>query len=414
MHFFTSINLNYLPKARVLAKSVKRNCKDSWFTLVLSDKLPDEFDLSSEPFDEVWLITELGLPVENINLWIFKHTVVELCTAVKGQALLKALNSSRSDKIVYLDPDTVVFDDLSALDDLMDEHDIIITPHITRPLNNKDYIDNIEINSILAHGVYNLGFLAVKKSEEGINFATWWRDRLMEYCIDDVSSGLFTDQKWIDMAPALFNVHILKNTAFNVAAWNVMQRNISSNNDKYYVDGYPLQFYHFTGFDSGAHMMCVNSYAPGNESLFNLLRWYNDEQKQGNENIYAKAVSIYNVYSNNEAVTPSQRYLLRIRKDLHEKFKEQNPYNVTGDDKCYYTWYKNEFTDNNRVEIPHPYDRDKRLKDLEKQVVNFSSGRQLLKAYIRMVIHSKIRNPEKRKNVINFFVRLNKKLKFGK
>ena len=41
-----------------------------------------------EPFDEVVYAEDLHVPVDNIKWWIFTHTVVEICTAVKGQACL--------------------------------------------------------------------------------------------------------------------------------------------------------------------------------------------------------------------------------------------------------------------------------------------------------------------------------------
>ena len=53
---FTSIAANYLPKARLLARSIKRVAPDAHFCLMLVDDAPDTFDLVSEPFDStlVW------------------------------------------------------------------------------------------------------------------------------------------------------------------------------------------------------------------------------------------------------------------------------------------------------------------------------------------------------------------------
>ena len=70
MHFYTSININYLPKARILAKSVKKFCPDSKFSLVFSDVMPQEIEPQKEPFDEIITIDNLGLPVSNLNFWI--------------------------------------------------------------------------------------------------------------------------------------------------------------------------------------------------------------------------------------------------------------------------------------------------------------------------------------------------------
>lgn len=71
MHFYTSINNNYMPKARILAKSVKRHHPYSKFSLILSDALPESVNPDEEPFDEILCIDELNLPVENLTNWIF-------------------------------------------------------------------------------------------------------------------------------------------------------------------------------------------------------------------------------------------------------------------------------------------------------------------------------------------------------
>ena len=175
MHFYTSININYFSKARILAKSVKRYCKNARFSLILSDKMPDNINIDEEPFDDIITIDSLGIPVDNLYLWIFIHTTVELCTAVKGQALVRFLEEG-SEKVVYLDPDIVVYNDLKDIAVMLDEHDVLLTPHQTIPEKTKQGIIDNEICS-LRHGVYNFGFFAVKNSENGLAFAQWWRDR---------------------------------------------------------------------------------------------------------------------------------------------------------------------------------------------------------------------------------------------
>src|SRR3546814_8145195 len=76
----------------------------------------------------------------------------------------------------------------------------------------------MEISS-LAHGSYNLGFLAVSRSANSQAFLQWWADRLFLYCYDDKSRGIFTDQKWIDLAPSFFDVAILKHHGYDFATW---------------------------------------------------------------------------------------------------------------------------------------------------------------------------------------------------
>ena len=86
MVIFTSIAANYIPKARILARSVKRHCPDARFVVLLCDKIPTELANSIEPFDAMIQIRDLDIPVDNLPAWIFSHSVIELCTAVKGAA----------------------------------------------------------------------------------------------------------------------------------------------------------------------------------------------------------------------------------------------------------------------------------------------------------------------------------------
>ena len=244
MTFFTSINNCYLPKARVLAKSLKNFMPDSYIILILSDKLPDGIIIENEPFDEIITIEQLGIPVENLNMWIFRHSVIELCTAVKGQALYNLLE--KYDKVVYFDPDIVIFDKLDVLENLLDQYDIIYTPHLTVPENNDRDIFINEISS-LKHGIYNFGFFAVKSTENGRLYAKWYRDRLLKYCRDDKANGLFTDQRWGDLGPSLFNnLYIWKHPGANVCVWNLSHRIVTRIDKKYFVNGEPLIFYHFS------------------------------------------------------------------------------------------------------------------------------------------------------------------------
>jgi hypothetical protein len=341
MTFFTSINNFYLAKARVLAKSVKQYMPDAPFILILSDKIPKEFVLDEEPFDEVITIEELGIPVENLNMWIYIHSVVELCTAVKGQALYNLLD--RYDKVVYLDPDIVVFDNFQILDNLLEKYDIIFTPHLTFPEENNIDILNNEICS-LQHGIYNFGFFAVKANVNGKLYAKWYRDRLIKYCKDDIANGLFTDQRWGDIAPAIFdNLYIWKHPGANVSTWNLSHRIITKQNDIYYSNGEPLLFYHFSGFDSGNQLTMLNMYSNGNPVLYELRNWYLNKINENGQKESNNLVCFYNVYSDGTNVTPEERIVIRNKLDLQFSFSKTNPYEK--ENNSYYSWFQNKKND---------------------------------------------------------------------
>ena len=218
IHVFTSITCNYLPKARVLAQSVKQAHPEFVFHLVLADSLPGWFRIDEEPFDSVISLSELG--IKNHEQWVFKRSVVEACTGVKGFALVKLLGQRDCTAVLYLDPDIVV---LSRMDEMLREFknsSVLLTPHLTEPETSVEAILDNEF-SVLQHGIYNLGFLAVSNSAEGRRFAEWWKDRLNDFCYDDIPRGIFTDQRSADLAPAYFDgIRVLRGPEYNVCTWN--------------------------------------------------------------------------------------------------------------------------------------------------------------------------------------------------
>ena len=199
LHFFTSAAINYIPKVRLLLDSIREFHPEAKIHLALADERPANLALD-EMFDSVWSPADLS--IENWKSWAFKHTIVELATAIKPFVLEKLLVND-GDRVIYMDPDTVLY---SRLDDVLQtlEHASIgLTPYQTTPEDDWRAVVDNEICS-LQHGIYNLGFVAVAATDAGRAFAAWWRERCYRLCIDDVPNGLFTDQRWVDLVPALF------------------------------------------------------------------------------------------------------------------------------------------------------------------------------------------------------------------
>lgn len=335
MYFYTSITTNYLPKARVLAKTLKQYNQDAIFYLAIADDLPQNFDLKNEPFDEVLFIQDI-INVDNLAAWIFKHTVVELCTAIKAAAALKIFNTTTANKVVYLDPDIAVFSSLDELSQLLDNCNFALTPHLTTPEKTHDAILDNEVCA-LKHGIYNLGFLAVRRCDEGMAFLKWWHARLLEFCYDDIPNGIFTDQRWIDLAPAFFDgCKIIREPNYNIATWNLNNRLVSQGaDDEYLAEGKPLQFFHFSGFDSKAHHSMLSKYGKKDSCVFKLSEWYTAAIAQSGQENLGNTPCKYSFYSNGEKIENIHRKLYRTRKDLEIAFP--SPYS-TEQKNSYLSW----------------------------------------------------------------------------
>ncbi len=323
MHFFTSVTTCYIPKARVLAKTLKEHNPDAILHLVISDDLPRDFELENEDFDFVWKAEDF-IKTENNQKWFYMHTVVELCTAVKGAAALHILNQTKADKLVYLDPDIGVFDNLDSLAVMLDKNSVLITPHQTAPATSKSGIIEEEICS-LKHGVYNFGFFAVKNDENGLRFLNWWNERLMQFCYDDIANGLFTDQKWGDMIPALFEfAKIVRDPVYNVATWNLATRKITGNEkDGWKVNGKPLAFYHFTGFDSGAHRIMLARHGKEGDPVWNLSLMYERMINDMGQDKLGQTAFKYAFYENGDKISKAERLFFRTT-DAYDRF--DNPF----------------------------------------------------------------------------------------
>jgi hypothetical protein len=323
MDVFTSITLNYLPKARVLASSLKRFHPHWNFHLLISDRLPgyDGFSLDNELdnslFDRVVWLDDLDIP--NRQAWIFKHTVVELCTAVKG-VYLQELAAAGVEKIIYIDPDIAIFNELSPLEGWLDEHAILLAPHLLDFSDQPAAILDNEIAGTMRHGTFNLGFLAVNTTRpEGKRFVDWWGSRLMDYCYADYDQGLFTDQKWCDLVPSFFEDYfVIRDPGYDVASWNIDKRQMSMTpkGEIRINEHYPLRFYHFTGYDSGAGSTMTERYGGGNELLNEIWDWYLREIQRMGQEEHGKRPCFYSFYANGHEIPNSVRKLYRTKPDL--------------------------------------------------------------------------------------------------
>lgn len=316
MVIFTSICANYLHKARTLAKSVKDNIKDAVFVVSLLEK-EHKKEYEYPFFDEIVLAKDAWST--GFEKFIFKHTIVEASTSVKGRFFQYLYEKyPEEDKFVYLDPDVFVYSDFKELRELLDSRPIILCPHLLQAGN----ID-MELSST-AHGVYNLGFLAVNRSKEAERFIDWWAERLFLFCYDEIGKGIFTDQKWVDLAPCFFDVQIFKHKGYDFAPWSLLNCGMYEQNNKVYVQGDELRFIHFSGYGSSTEK-CMREWLPEGEHVFKkLYREYSVIHQDNDKDGISKSKWSYAYYSSGEKIKDEIRIM--YRQDYHVMNLENNPF----------------------------------------------------------------------------------------
>ncbi|RUL73092.1 hypothetical protein [Dyella choica] len=306
MIFYTSICSNYLPKAMALAESVKKHCKDAKFVLCLVEREIPAVARNFAHFDDVKLAEDAGW--ENFDAFIFRHSIVEASTAVKPRFMQYLMETYRDeDKFVYLDPDVLVYGEFIELDAMLEKESIVLCPHLLRPGN----VD-MEISS-LAHGTYNLGFLALRRSQNAAEFLGWWAERLFHYCYDDKSKGIFTDQKWIDLAPCFFDVKVFKHHGYDFATWSLLGSDLRQLDGDYVVNGDPLRFIHFSGLDSGTIDKAIGWWLDeaNKDTFVSLYRQYKELlQAHGQANL-GKTRWSYSTYVSGQSIGQRARMAYR-------------------------------------------------------------------------------------------------------
>ena len=318
---YSSFTFSYLNRARVLFQTLRRFHPD-WELVALITDLPPAgfaFNPGSEPFDRVVWAQDLGIP--NFDAWLFKHDVVEVCTAVKGPFLHQAC-SSGADAVIYLDPDTALFASLEPLERWLEESDILLTPHLVDANDDPQAIEDNDLSASRT-GIFNLGFVAVRTRGEGARFARWWNDRLLAWCYDEMDRGLFVDQRWCDHVPALFDkVRLVRDPGYNVASWNLSRRALSVEKDgRITVNGALLRFWHFTKLGPLGDAM-TKKYGATNFPVYEIWRWYKAQVAAVTEMAIPGRWWAYNSYADGRAIEKSDRVLYRRRTDLQAAFPD--------------------------------------------------------------------------------------------
>ncbi|SDM60442.1 hypothetical protein SAMN04488137_0983 [Fictibacillus solisalsi] len=247
MIFCTSVCMNHLAMAKALAQSIRKHHPESKMVVCLIEKhLPVSVD-GLDLFDEIVLAKDMGYL--HFEQTIFKYSQYETAGFSKGQLFRYIFQKYPNEQhVVYLDGDTLVFGPFTEIKDALRLHSIVLTPHILNPVTNPAYLSS-EL-ALLYTGNFNTGLIALKRSNESLEFLDWFCYRLDHYCYTDPPRGLYNEQKWMELVPVFFDkVMNVKHPGYNVANWNLFERNITQKNGTYHVNNHPLRFFHFSGLE---------------------------------------------------------------------------------------------------------------------------------------------------------------------
>jgi hypothetical protein len=255
MAYCTILSTNYLAKALTLAESLRRHHPGARLTVLVIDSA-DAAQLTGVRHDGVELVGTdvLGLPHRAVLRLATIYDLVEFATAVKP-LLLKALLEG-AEQAAYLDPDTYVTSPMVELSPDLEatEGGILLTPHFLAPVPPDA---ELQETHLLTVGVYNLGFCAVDR--RALGFLDWWWGHLVDECLWEPLSGLFVDQKWVDIGSVMFHAGAWQHPGYNVSVTNLHERPLRLDDSGFGFAGAEpgsvgdrLRLFHFHAFDTSA------------------------------------------------------------------------------------------------------------------------------------------------------------------
>ena len=370
----TIISRNYLAFARVLARSFHANHPGQAFFILLVDRKKADDNFVNEPF-EVLYVEDIGVP--DLLIAAFKFDILELNTNVKPTLLKYLFIHTNSEKLMYVDPDIYFFQSASMVFDLLNTYSMIVTPHCVEPI--RDSMRPSE-QDFLKAGVFNLGFIALQKTDETLRMLDWWENRCLSLGFNDVRDGLFVDQCWINFLPCFFDsVLVLKDRGYNMAYWNLHERELSKGNEGWLVNGHsPLVFFHFSGIELHNADCEISRYQnrfslTSRTDLAEIFSFYRREVlAAGFDEANSGYQYSYGCFSNG---TPISALARRVRSDLGPEAFGGDPFDANGE---LYQWVK-------RHGLLGIEQKGKRLSSLNYNKADWRL--QVIHSGLRMMLH---------------------------
>lgn len=243
---------NYTADALALAESIADTNRGVIVYVLVVGDLPDTVTRIAAS-NIRWIALSEILAPDEFSYFIKSYTPFEISCALRGRMHLWMHKNCETHYWVMLDSDMQVLETLEPVRNLLNSADVILTSHSRMPVA-MDQVLAHEIN-LLNHGLYNGGFLAMRKSANARNVAKWFASRLDVYGYAGFIRSdkrykdlkLFVDQIWLNLIPLYFDKVVISNDeTLNLGHWNLFQGSLTNKNGKYFFDNRSVVIAHFS------------------------------------------------------------------------------------------------------------------------------------------------------------------------
>jgi len=239
--YCTYFDHNYLPRGLALYQSLQRHAAGAeLWVLCLSEACHGALQQLALPHLVPVRLADFEAANPDVAATRPSRSQIEYYFTCSPAWLLFVLESNAdAEWATYLDSDLFFFASPDPIYQEMKDAAFGIIPHrFARGLEDQRRF-----------GIYNVGWVSVRKRDDGIAALRWWRERCIEWCYDRVEGDRFADQRYLDRMPETFSgVHVISHLGANLAPWNIADCRLEWNDARVEIEQrYPLLFFHFYG-----------------------------------------------------------------------------------------------------------------------------------------------------------------------
>jgi hypothetical protein len=250
-YFCTYFDWNYRHKGWVMLESLQRCCPDyHLWVLALDDTIRDTLARLRPP--NVSIISMSSFEDEELRATRTTRSLREFYWTCTPGWMEFVLTKGPVDSVAYIDADLRFFADPEPVFEEIGDNSLAITPH--------DFPSRLK--HMEGNGKYNVGLVYARKDADGLACIQEWKRLCLNWCYlrhEPQHPEWFCDQKYWHQLERQWHVHAIQHPGANRAPWNAENRHWTIQGEQLYVDGQPLLWWHYHGFE-GPHIFYPSTY----------------------------------------------------------------------------------------------------------------------------------------------------------
>lgn len=234
MLFCTLARKEQMANAIIWAETIRYYHPDSFLVLGMLEHTIRPEHLAY--FNEAIYVSNHGVP----------PVTAESGCAAKAEFIRNTLHRTDRGMLIYMDPETRLYTPVEELHQLLQNHSIVAVPYYLEPC-----ADPAKEAERVQKGMFDTALIGLRNSPEAKSFADWWA-HVVHASFYGPDQDPYADSRWLDVTTDIHGIHILKDPAYGLSAYNMTEPSRAVHTDH---EGVKL--------GDGRWLRCMNFSNPG-------------------------------------------------------------------------------------------------------------------------------------------------------